>query len=265
MQSAVVPRVSRSSFWWWAATILVGGISGAVVSLITLNVGGQSQLGLLRSGQQVTVGLRDSTENIVQVAKYSDALDSSAQENDVKPQAASSERTSERPRVSTDADSETSTPTYAPTGLSPYETIFRKQGKDLPWWAKKGHRLRTFIPPKGNDMCYIHVGKTAGSSIGCALGFRLHCNYEEGQRPYLPGRLPKSVTHLFHQAVYDCPIDANYYLFIVRDPLARSRSAFVYGRPDKDGNNPHEHQSGNLNRLYNECPFHTSNDLGRFC
>mmetsp|Transcript_23471 Transcript_23471/g.48118 ORF Transcript_23471/g.48118 Transcript_23471/m.48118 type:complete len:445 (-) Transcript_23471:143-1477(-) len=247
-------RLSRTVLCWWVATIIVGGISGAVVSIITLsvNIVGNGHVVSVRSGQDIVVGLRDGSDSIVKVAKIKDN-DTISRHSSPIASSAGTVLTSEV---------ETSTPTYAPTNPSPYEKLHLKSS--IPWWAKKGTKLRNFVPPKGNEMCFVHVGKTAGSSIGCALGFRLHCNYERGSRPYLPGRLPKSVTHLFHQAVYDCPIETSYYLFVVRDPLARSRSAFVYGRPDKDGNSPHEHHVDNLNRLYNECPFQTMNDLARF-
>ncbi|KAL7464941.1 hypothetical protein ACHAXS_006723 [Conticribra weissflogii] len=252
-------RLNRTVLCWWVATIIVGGISGAVVSIITLsvNTAGNMDVASLGRNQEIAVGLREGSESIVQLAKIKNIEKISKESSEV---VSNEESLTAVAEVGT--SSPTYAPTYAPTEPSPYEKLHFKSS--LPWWAKKGTRLRNFVPPKGNEMCFVHVGKTAGSSIGCALGFRLHCNYEKGTRPYLPGRLPKSVTHLFHQAVYDCPINTSYYLFVVRDPLARSRSAFVYGRPDKDGNSPHEHQVDNLNRLYNECPFQTLNDLARF-
>mmetsp|Transcript_3868 Transcript_3868/g.8577 ORF Transcript_3868/g.8577 Transcript_3868/m.8577 type:complete len:421 (-) Transcript_3868:355-1617(-) len=243
----------RPTWSWWATTILIGGISGAVVSIITLNAHQQGFTSIGASIQtKETTGLRaDSNLNA-----YVPRSESAAEAQPKKYKA--------KPRIGSEDD--TQVPTYAPTihrSPSPYETYH--PGRTLPWWAKKDPHIRSFVPPRGNKICYAHVGKTAGSSIGCALGFRLHCDgVVKGVMPYLPGRLPKSTTHLFHQAVYDCPLDTDYYLFIVRDPLARSRSAFVYGRPlDAQGHNPHEHKYEDLKKLYVDCNYQTMNDLAR--
>lgn len=140
---------------------------------------------------------------------------------------------------------------------STYERLWK--GYKLPWWAHKVQHFRGFQPPKGNSICYVHVGKTAGSSIGCALGFRLHCKDDQ---QYLPGRLPKSATHAFHKDVYDCPDYSDYYLFVLRDPLARFRSAFVYGRPDRYGHGAEENHWDKIKQIYIDCPtFTTANEL----
>ena len=104
----------------------------------------------------------------------------------------------------------------------------------------------------------LTLSSTLISSIGCALGFQLHC---KNDKQYLPGRLPKSATHIFHREVYDCRPDASHYLFIVRDPLARSRSAFVYGRLDEHMMSQEKGYMDNRKRLYIDCPFQTINDL----
>lgn len=78
---------------------------------------------------------------------------------------------------------------------------------------------------------------------------------------YLPGRLPKSATHAFHKDVYDCPASSDYYLFVVRDPLARSRSAFVYGRPDEDGRSSEGKRWEDIKQIYLDCSFSTTNEL----
>ncbi|KAL7525680.1 hypothetical protein ACHAXR_001551, partial [Thalassiosira sp. AJA248-18] len=141
---------------------------------------------------------------------------------------------------------------------STYERLW--PGFNLPKWARKVRRFDGFQPPKGNSMCFVHIGKTAGSSIGCALGFRLHCG--KGSKQYLPGRLPKSATNAFHKDVYDCPYTTDSYLFPVRDPLARFRSAFVYGRPDENGKSPEHRHMDYIQQLYIDCPtFSTANDL----
>lgn len=142
-------------------------------------------------------------------------------------------------------------------GHSMYEKLW--PGYKLPWWAHKVRRFRGFHPPKGNDICFVHVGKTAGSSIGCALGFRLHCG---DNKQYLPGRLPKSAARAFHKDVYDCPVSTDFYLFVVRDPLARFRSAFVYGRPDEYGHTKEGKHWEFVKQLYIDCPtFSTANNL----
>ena len=129
-------------------------------------------------------------------------------------------------------------------------------GYTLPWWAHKAGRLAHFHPPTGHEICFVHVGKAGGSSIGCALGFRLHCEDKQN----MPGRLAKSATHIFHKDVYDCPDTTDYYLFVVRDPLDRTRSAFVYGRPDEYGrtNEPKYWQA--IEQLYLNC-FSTLSSL----
>lgn len=147
---------------------------------------------------------------------------------------------------------------YDPTTTSTYERLW--PGYKRPWWATKHPRFRGFRPPEGHSVCYVHVGKTAGSSIGCALGFNLHCSERQ---QYLPGRLPKSATNAFHKDVYDCPSTSSFYLFVVRDPLARFRSAFVYGRPD-ELDLAGEGKSWNwekIKQLYVDCSFLTASSL----
>ncbi|KAL3810580.1 hypothetical protein ACHAXA_002444 [Cyclostephanos tholiformis] len=130
----------------------------------------------------------------------------------------------------------------------------------LPWWAHKVRPLRHFQPPTGSSICFVHVGKTAGSSIGCSLGFRLHCEDEE---QYLPGRLPKAATHIFHKDVYDCQDDSDFFLFVVRDPLERSRSAIAYGRPDVDGNSMKDRRWDQIKKVYLDCGFSSANTLAK--
>mmetsp|Transcript_16803 Transcript_16803/g.30465 ORF Transcript_16803/g.30465 Transcript_16803/m.30465 type:complete len:428 (-) Transcript_16803:184-1467(-) len=139
---------------------------------------------------------------------------------------------------------------------STYERLW--PGYNLPRWAYKVRHFRDFQPPIGHSICYVHVGKTAGSSIGCALGFCLRC---QDDKQYLPGRLPKSATHVFHKGVYDCPNTADFYLIVVRDPLARSRSAFVYGRPDEHGQSAERKRWKYIKQFYSDCPFSTANEL----
>ncbi|KAL3780524.1 hypothetical protein ACHAW5_007170 [Stephanodiscus triporus] len=139
---------------------------------------------------------------------------------------------------------------------SMYERLW--PGSRLPWWAVKVRPLRHFQPPRGNSTCFVHVGKTAGSSVGCALGFRLHC---ENEKQYLPGRLPKSATHAFHKDVYDCPDDSDFYLFVLRDPLERSRSAIAYGRPDIHYVSNKKRLWEQKQKIYVDCGFSSASEL----
>eukprot|EP00956_Cyclotella_meneghiniana_P044087 scaffold301518_cov109-Cyclotella_meneghiniana.AAC.2 len=114
----------------------------------------------------------------------------------------------------------------------------------LPQWAIKSPPSTLYPPPytipASKRVCLVHVGKTAGSTVGCRLGFNLHC---ERDRTVAPGLLPRYTTHMFHTNVYDCPDDdtanvdgdsdstTGYYLFVVRNPLTRIQSAFSYDKP----------------------------------
>ena len=115
---------------------------------------------------------------------------------------------------------------------SPYEEIWINS--KLPGWAKKKYRFRDIedtIPPE-DRICYVHVGKAGGSSVGCGLGFSLHCS-NSTQKP-LKGLLPQRTTRLFHADTYDCYDDSAYFLFVVRNPVERIKSAFLYDRPKSE-------------------------------
>jgi hypothetical protein len=133
-----------------------------------------------------------------------------------------------------------------PESPSPYE--IRYPGYKRPEWASKPFFFQLTVP---DDMrlCFVHVGKTAGSTIGCHLGFQLHCG---GKMKYPLGLLPKYTTHTFHNGVNDCPDDTAYYLFVVRNPLERLRSAYAYDRPGT---------THGQRLLYQDCPFFYLNDL----
>lgn len=144
----------RPTWSWWANTILIGGISGAVVSIITLNAHQQGFTSIGASIQtkdaSTTTGLRaDSNLNA-----YVPRSESAAEAQPKKYKA--------KPRIGSEDD--TQVPTYAPTihrSPSPYETYH--PGRTLPWWAKKDPHIRSFVPPRGNKICYAHVGKVRGA------------------------------------------------------------------------------------------------------
>ena len=112
---------------------------------------------------------------------------------------------------------------------SPYEQIW--VNSHLEGWAKKKKAFQAVeskISPE-ERICYVHVGKAGGSSVGCSLGFSLHCN-NDTQKP-LGGLLPQRTTRIFHADTYDCHDDSAYFLFVIRNPVERIKSAFLYDRP----------------------------------
>lgn len=111
---------------------------------------------------------------------------------------------------------------------SPYEQIW--VNLHLPHWAMKQrgwrHIEKEILPSE--RICFVHVGKAGGSSVGCSLGFSLHCSNSSGP---MEGLLPRRTTRLFHADTYDCYDDSAFFLFVVRDPLKRIQSDFLYERP----------------------------------
>jgi hypothetical protein len=99
-------------------------------------------------------------------------------------------------------------------------------------------------------VCFVHVGKTAGSTLACHLGFQYPAC---GTRhvPVVPGSLARHTTNIIHSQYDTChraataavaakPLETTtsrytshdwYYLFAVRHPLARLQSWFAYERP----------------------------------
>ena len=142
---------------------------------------------------------------------------------------------------------------------SPYEEIW--VGDGLPRWAWKRAKYREIekrITPD-ERICFVHVGKAGGSSVGCALGFKLHCRDGDGNKTTVevPGLLPERATRMFHADTYDCHDDSAYFLFVVRDPVERIKSAFLYDRPKDEGwlrDNFPEYFERRKN-YYLDCPF----------
>jgi hypothetical protein len=104
--------------------------------------------------------------------------------------------------------------------------------------------------PREDSICFVHVGKTAGSTVGCYLGFSHHC----ANTTMLDGVLPMITTHLFHNDADNCYDDVAYYLFVIRDPVERARSAFNYNLPDEDCN---DWNWETYEKYYKGCPFLT--------
>ena len=151
-----------------------------------------------------------------------------------------------------------------PEPIHPYKQHF--PGDHLGKTFNKDYESYNETVSKDNEICFVHVGKTAGSTVGCALGFGLHCHHHN----VTPGLLPQYSTRVFHTSGYDCFDDSAYYLFVVRDPLDRLVSAFNYEKPSDvvDGNWTWYEQSkktkwNNFPKLYHDC-FHSINDLGQF-
>ena len=141
---------------------------------------------------------------------------------------------------------------------SPYE--LRYPDDDLPEWAKKDTRLLPVqhLPPKDKAVCFVHLGKTGGSTVGCSLGFRVHCPKDIS---IPPGKLAQYTTHMIHNGVNDCVDDMPYYLFTLRNPLERVRSAYIYDRRAVEATNGESWPNHGQAAVYLECPFYTLNDL----
>lgn len=145
--------------------------------------------------------------------------------------------------------------------VHPYERIW--PGLKLPGYMIKDPQYDIESVPADKQCCFVHVGKTAGSTIGCSLGFNLHC----GTKVQAPGVLPHYTTNMFHAQMYDCDDEkTTFYIFVVRHPLDRWISAFNYDNPSRDWDG-FRRQFGEKHfkfrsHLYAECPFNTVDDVG---
>mmetsp|Transcript_17639 Transcript_17639/g.27650 ORF Transcript_17639/g.27650 Transcript_17639/m.27650 type:complete len:452 (-) Transcript_17639:97-1452(-) len=143
---------------------------------------------------------------------------------------------------------------------SPYEQIFVVMR--LPTYHKKkspeAQQIEKTISPT-ERICFVHVGKSGGSTVGCALGFGLHC---KNNTKMVDGLLPRRTTNMFHADCYDCYDESKYFLFVVRNPLERIKSAFLYERPYGvnwlKNNFPQYYQ--NRKSFYMDCPFRFMED-----
>ena len=136
--------------------------------------------------------------------------------------------------------------------FSPYEQRFPEYKRPL--WAQKTIPYNKNVPTS-KQVCFVHVGKAGGSTIGCSLGFALHCPDDS---KVVPGILPIITTHVFHKGVYDCHEDAAYHLYVVRDPLTRVMSALNYERPEDGEKSPPQTVD-----FYSKCSFWTLDDVAQ--
>lgn len=124
-------------------------------------------------------------------------------------------------------------------------------------------------------VCFVNIGKTAGSSVACSLGFAYdQCPIEHVRIPN--GNLPQFATSMMHKELNDCQdYDFEFYMVSVRDPLERLKSWFAYERlattsiattASNDEEDDDEDEIDELyakrKQLFLDCPFHTMEDLG---
>lgn len=141
----------------------------------------------------------------------------------------------------------------------PPSVFTNRTGYAQPRWATKYFFLPQPNKTAGDkSVCFVHVGKTAGTTIACYLGFR----YRSEQAFVMPqGRLRDNTVHAFHNWVNDCPDDDDYYLFATRDPISRIMSWFTYERPINNFNWAPGEEGMQQKRLFIDCPFPHLNDL----
>ena len=58
---------------------------------------------------------------------------------------------------------------FPPGPVPPFERRYNGKYR-LPYWAKKASAFEGVDVPKNKSVCFVHVGKAAGSTIGCSLG-----------------------------------------------------------------------------------------------
>ena len=132
--------------------------------------------------------------------------------------------------------------------------ILTNTRKDANVWREKLSVLPKEVA-SDHRVCFVHVGKTAGSTIACYLGFRYECG-ENVTIP--PGHLPRDTTHLMHTVVDDCKDSKfEFYLFSLRNPLTRIISWFQYEKIKEDQKDKYYNTKASL---FVEC-YQTLNKL----
>ncbi len=140
------------------------------------------------------------------------------------------------------------------------ESIYtRRTGDQLPSWARRNSALSQNNERNSKPgICFVHVGKTSGSTIACYLGFLYGC--DESIQLSNSNRLISQTEHLIHNWINDCPEDDEYYLFSLRDPVTRMKSWFTYERPPP-GSTSSSYAYQIKKPLFIDCPFGTFYDL----
>jgi len=129
---------------------------------------------------------------------------------------------------------------------------------DMPRWMDRF----PFLPavedvPDDSRICFVHVGKTAGSTMGCYLGFKYNDCHDRMR--VLPGNLPLYTTNVVHTHFDTCQRERiALYLITLRDPVARMQSWFTYERPSS----VYARDYGYKKPLFVDCNFNTMDELG---
>jgi len=111
-------------------------------------------------------------------------------------------------------------------------------------------------------ICFVHVGKTAGSTMACALGFTFQdCPVDHIVLP--KGHLPNFTTSMIHEEYNLCQHhNIAMFLFVVRNPLTRMQSWFTYERPVPGQRVYNKEHYASKVELFVDCPFPTLDALG---
>lgn len=202
---------------------------------------GEEQVGKLRIGEQVGTLRMEEQERAVLIEKQERALKIQEQEGAIR------------------IENESLKVIPAP------EPEYRL---DVPMWEQKNLEYAKNLPPTDKQICFVHVGKTAGTTLACHLGFLYgDCdaftedNVTVPAIPMAAGLLPASTTHLLHTHYDDCAAqDFNYYLFVLRNPLRRIQSWFTYEHPLNRLASESRREKQKL--LFTDCEFDTLTELG---
>jgi len=129
---------------------------------------------------------------------------------------------------------------------------------DMPRWMDR----YPFLPavedvPDDQRICFVHVGKTGGSTMACQLGFQFPVCHDRMR--VLPGNLPLHTTNIMHTHYDTCEREnIGLYLFTLRDPVSRMQSWFTYERPYNESVLDYRFKKP----LFVDCKFNTLNELG---
>ena len=100
-------------------------------------------------------------------------------------------------------------------------------------------------------LCFVHVGKAAGSSVSCSLGLRYAtCGGWMPRQPQLPW------TKHFHMRKNTCGKDVATLLVTVRNPLTRIRSWFDFEKdilPERRNKRDQEMLRRNRGMIFQDC------------